>query len=102
MSTRSSSTIPVPTYRGPHRSAIIRPMPDAEPRVRRAVGACLLLLLVACGGSSPTSPGSAATPTPDPGTAAPDVDDLLGRMTLEEKVGQMTQVDRQYLAREGD
>src|SRR5262245_22351456 len=72
--------------------------------MRRAALSFLLLLLVACGGSSTTTPGGgpSGTPTPDPGVAAPNVDDLLGRMTLDEKVGQMTQADRGYLAAESD
>ena len=78
-------------------------------RVRRPAGAlgiprhlplaiALILSLVACGGTSP-SPSPSATP-PAPGT--PDVESLLGRMTLDERVGQMTQADRGSLRSEGD
>jgi beta-glucosidase len=72
--------------------------------MRRAAWSLSFLLLTACGGS--TTPGGSggptATPTTDPGSPAPNVDDLIGRMTLDEKVGQMTQVDRAYLTSEND
>ena len=55
----------------------------------------LALALGACGGSdSPSSPSG--------GTPPRDVESLLREMTLEEKVGQMTQADRQYLRSEAD
>jgi beta-glucosidase len=60
---------------------------------RLALGVGPLLALLACGGSA-EGPSSPATPSP-PGR--PDVESLLQEMTLEEKIGQMTQVDRGYL-----
>jgi beta-glucosidase len=59
----------------------------------------LLSLLQACGGATSPAPSPSATPGP-PGT--PDLESLLARMTLDEKVGQMTQADRSYLRSEGD
>jgi len=58
------------------------------------------------------TPAGVATPTPSPAAVAlyknpnapiPDrVENLLAQMTLDEKIGQMTQVDRQYLSPESD
>ena len=67
----------------------------AKPTAPWACIGMILGLLSACGGSDP-----AAVP-PDPADAEVEarVEELLGRMTLEEKLGQMTQVDRFYLGR---
>jgi beta-glucosidase len=63
----------------------------------------VFLTLSGCGGSPPSGGGPPTpTPPPDLGAPAPGVDTLLAQMTLDEKVGQMTQVDRKYLASESD
>jgi beta-glucosidase len=64
----------------------------------------LALLLVSCGEGAPGGPtgGGGGTPPSDAGEPAPSVADLLSRMTLDEKIGQMTQADRQFLLRESD
>ena len=60
--------------------------------------AILLSFLQACGGSTSPTP---SPPTPAaPGT--PDLESLLARMTLDEKIGQMTQADRSSLRSEDD
>ncbi|MFI0897943.1 glycoside hydrolase family 3 N-terminal domain-containing protein [Streptomyces sp. NPDC020983] len=68
-----------------------------------AVLAMLSLTTAAVHASGATAPAGAAQasglPYQDPSLpVAQRVDDLLGRMTLDEKVGQMTQVDRTALA----
>ncbi|HVI96434.1 MAG TPA: glycoside hydrolase family 3 N-terminal domain-containing protein, partial [Anaeromyxobacter sp.] len=78
---------------------------------RRASGlatsraAVLLVLLLACGGKS-TSGGAPVPTPPTPPPQAPSVAsrvaDLLARMTLDEKLGQMALVDRAYLDSESD
>jgi beta-glucosidase len=65
--------------------------------------ALLGLALAACGGSS----GAPSTPATPPasgsvGQPAPDVADLIGRMTVDEKIGQITQAERGYLVTEND
>jgi beta-glucosidase len=60
------------------------------------------LLLIHCGSPSTGTGTPTPAPTTDPGTAAPAVGDLLARMTLEEKVGQMAQVERLFLDRDTD
>ena len=60
------------------------------------LASALLLSLLACGGDGD------GPSTPSPPEAPVDVESLLASMTLEEKVGQMTQVDRQYLDSEDD
>jgi beta-glucosidase len=85
---------------------------DLPLRVRRPAGALgvprhvplslaviLFSFLQACAGSPSPTPPPSATPAP-PGT--PDLESLLARMTLDEKVGQMTQADRSYLRSESD
>ncbi len=60
----------------------------------------ILILLNSCSPKAPATPGAAPTPTL-PAAIYPDasqpiearVEDLLSRMTLEEKIGQMTQVE---------
>ena len=65
-----------------------------------ALATLLLLPLVACGGgSTPAAP--AVTPSADSGPR-PDVEALLRDMTLDEKVGQMTQAERSALRSESD
>ncbi len=62
-----------------------------------SVRSALVVLLLACCagcGDSITSPSS--------GGATPDVETLLGQMTLEEKVGQMTQAERGSLGNAND
>jgi beta-glucosidase len=53
--------------------------------------------VVACVGLPPPAP-SAAAPPARAGAPAPDIETLLARMTLDEKIGQMTQIDRNALA----
>ncbi len=63
-----------------------------------ALAATLALSLVSSPGTAAPAPRAAADPAPayrDPDLPVPDrVGDLLARMTLEEKVGQMTQAER--------
>jgi beta-glucosidase len=71
-------------------------------------------VLLACGDKADTSrsapdeppaPPAAAPPAPEPTgppSVATRVADLLARMTLDEKLGQMTMVDRGFLASESD
>jgi len=65
--------------------------------------ALLGLALAACGGSS-GAPSTSATPpaSGSVGQPAPDVADLIGRMTVDEKIGQITQAERGYLVTEDD
>lgn len=65
------------------------------PRLSRVLSLCLLLPVLACGGETPSS-------STEPSSPPRDVETLLREMTLDEKVGQMAQADRSYLAREGD
>jgi beta-glucosidase len=58
---------------------------------RAAVGVLVLACCAGCGSDSPSSP-----------SGTPDVEALLRDMTLDEKLGQMTQVDRGALRNEGD
>ncbi len=63
----------------------------------------LLLTALSCGsGEAPVVGPSTAPPSAGSDLPAPDVADLLGRMTLEEKIGQMTQAERTYLFTETD
>ncbi|MEO3820813.1 glycoside hydrolase family 3 N-terminal domain-containing protein [Plantactinospora sp. B24E8] len=69
----------------------MRPRTVALPRLLLIVTA---LTLVGVGVPAPPA-DAAALPYQDPGRAVPDrVDDLLARMTLDEKIGQMTQGER--------
>jgi beta-glucosidase len=72
------------------------PGPLRRPGVLVVLVAAFLAGLHGCGGdgNGPSTPSSPGPPV--------DVESLLARMTLEEKVGQMTQVDRQYLESESD
>jgi beta-glucosidase len=79
--------------RWPSLREMTRPVP-----ARRALAVGPLLALLACGGSA-EGPSSPATPSP-PGR--PDLDSLLQQMTLEEKIGQMTQAERGSLRSESD
>jgi beta-glucosidase len=67
--------------------------------MKNAALLALLLASMACGGTATL--GSGPTPA-DAGMPVPNVDELLSRMTIEEKVGQMTLVERRYLAPESD
>ena len=60
----------------------------------------VLIVLTACSPKAPATPGASPTPTlpaaiyPDPSQPIETrVEDLLSRMTLDEKIGQMTQVE---------
>jgi beta-glucosidase len=78
-----------------------------KPRVSRrtaleALGtsaAAFVMGPLGCGGGMTSGAGTAPS---EPGGPPPSVDDLLSRMTVEEKVGQMTLVERAYLAPESD
>jgi beta-glucosidase len=64
-------------------------------RLAGVVTAVALAAGVAAGSSAPGAGAAEALPYQDPSLpVAQRVDDLLGRMTLEEKVGQMTQTER--------
>jgi len=68
----------------------------------RALWAPLVLTLAVSGAVEAETPRP-TSPYKDPALpVAERVSDLLGRMTLNEKVGQMTQADRQFLASEDD
>jgi beta-glucosidase len=54
--------------------------------------------LLSCGGSSPPPSSSSSSSS----AGEPDVEALLRDMTLDEKIGQMTQADRSYLRSESD
>jgi beta-glucosidase len=69
--------------------------------VRRALCLALLACHPACGGGSGSPSAPAITPSPSSGPH-PDVEALLRDMTLDEKVGQMTQAERSALRRESD
>jgi beta-glucosidase len=72
----------------------------AGSRRSRALGASLvatLAMLSSCGGRPPAGSGAPESPS-----IAQRVADLLGRMTLDEKIGQMTQVDREFLDSDSD
>jgi beta-glucosidase len=58
-----------------------------------------VLLLPACGDGGGSSPSAPITPSANP---LRDAEALLGEMTLDEKIGQMTQADRGYLQQESD
>jgi beta-glucosidase len=62
---------------------------------RLTLGLAFLASSLGCGG------GTLSAPTPSP-TPPRDVEALLRDMTLDEKVGQMTQADRSYLRSEAD
>lgn len=76
--------------------------------------ACLLLpmLTLACaqGGDEEAEPVSTAVATPEANTAKapplsrsdPQIDEILAQMTLQEKVGQMTQPNKDYLVEPSD
>jgi len=67
-------------------------------RSRRRLSVAALVLVVAAGGARALATGSTQALYKDAAQPIPKrVDDLLGRMTLAEKVGQMTQVDRGFL-----
>jgi beta-glucosidase len=75
---------------------VIRPRPSTGPTL-----AFFCACALACGHRAPPAPAGAA-PTPLAGRPAPDVEALLARMTLDEKIGQMTQIDRNALASPSD
>ena len=85
---------------------IHRPVPRLAPirsvRLRPAVlsfiGIAALGLSAGCAHPSPRATLPSGVSQARSGTPAPDVDALLARMTLDEKIGQMTQVDRNALA----
>jgi beta-glucosidase len=64
--------------------------------LRPALALALLASSLGCGG------GGSPAPSASPGSAPPDVEALLRNMTLDEKIGQMTQADRSYLRSESD
>jgi beta-glucosidase len=67
-----------------------------------ALAAATLLSLVACGGGSSPASASPAPTSASPAGTRPDVEALLREMTLDEKIGQMTQAERSALRRESD
>ncbi|MFP4644946.1 MAG: glycoside hydrolase family 3 protein [Spirochaetales bacterium] len=68
-----------------------------------ATAAAILIMVAASGCTGPRAVSESNEPPADAPYWDPDrptqarVEDLLERMTLEEKLGQMTQIDRQYL-----
>jgi beta-glucosidase len=81
-------------------TGMVRSRAGGRTLCRRALGVSLLGAVIACGD---VPPGGAAPQqgAPNPGTAA-RVAELVGRMTLDEKIGQMAQIDRMFLASESD
>jgi beta-glucosidase len=74
------------------------PPPPRLPAVtRRAFLGATALVPAACMGHQPGAGGVDIPPARRAGTPAPDIEALLGRMTLDEKIGQMTQVDLRAL-----
>lgn len=55
-------------------------------------------LSAGCAHPAPSAPLPARASAGRPGSPAPDIEALLARMTLDEKIGQMTQIDRNALA----
>jgi beta-glucosidase len=74
-----------------------------SPRPLLARAGCAALVAAALGACGGGGGGGSATPegTPAP-PGARDVEALLADMTLDEKIGQMTQADRSFLRDEGD
>ena len=62
---------------------------------RLAIALAVFVSTLACGGGTPSAPSPSPTPPRD-------VETLLRDMTLDEKIGQMTQADRSYLRSEAD
>ena len=95
---REESPVPSAPVRDPSQPF---PEPSLFPRyapvvsLRRSPLAPLAYSLGCGGGGSPSSPAS-------PGAPPPDLESLLRDMTLDEKVGQMTQADRSYLRSDAD
>ncbi len=88
-----------PSVRRPPEAAS-RLQPARSPGDRRAAASLAVLLAaaaLACGGGrkAPSDPAQ-------PQEIAARVAALLSRMTLEEKIGQMTMIDRKFLATESD
>ena len=76
---------------------------DRSTGARRALPlpALVAAVVLACGDEPPG--GAERVEPADPTTAiAQRVADLVARMTLDEKIGQMTQIDQKYLASESD
>ena len=82
--------------RPPRRSAFL-----LSPAFPGAFFAAFFGTFLAASGCSHRAPPPANAPpgpsAPSAGAPAPDIETLLGRMTLDEKIGQMTQVDRNAL-----
>ena len=90
--TAAPPLVPGALQHGPRRSALAATLAAAA-------------VLLACGGDELPPGGDAARDEP-PAAArvavATRVAELLGRMTLDEKIGQMTQIEHDYLASESD
>jgi beta-glucosidase len=77
--------------------------PSQRTPCRWALGASLAAATLLACGDDPGEGAAADDGAPDSRAAlAARVAALVGRMTLEEKIGQMTQVDREFLASESD
>ena len=96
--------------RGNAPCTVAPPAPRQPQRTpcRWALGASLVAAaaLLACGEetaprATPDAPDAPDAPDPSAAIAARAAE-LVGQMTLDEKIGQMTQIDRDYLASESD
>jgi len=79
--------------------------PKADPEAglsRRAFLGAVALAPVACATTSGGGAPSGAPAQRRGGVPAPDVEALLGQMTLDEKIGQMAQVDFKEIKKRGD
>ncbi|HET8542351.1 MAG TPA: glycoside hydrolase family 3 N-terminal domain-containing protein [Anaeromyxobacter sp.] len=74
--------------------------PRLRTHPRRALGLAVAAALLACGDGHEA--GAARPQQPGRPSIASRVAELLGRMTLDEKLGQMTLIDKQFLATESD
>ncbi|MFI9154293.1 glycoside hydrolase family 3 N-terminal domain-containing protein [Streptomyces sp. NPDC053367] len=91
----SSRPTPVPTSRSPRRPALLAAL---------CAAAIAVTGLTAAASPEPAVAAAAAVlPYQDPALPVPQrVEDLLGRMTLDDKLGQMTQVEKDALVPQSD
>ncbi|MBC7269085.1 MAG: beta-glucosidase, partial [Streptomyces sp.] len=81
------------------------PLPSRRPALVAALCAAALAVTGLTGAAPPPEPAvaTAALPYQDPSLPVPQrVDDLLARMTLDDKLGQMTQIEKEALVPQSD